>query len=308
MPDLPLTLADVERAAARLAGHVRHTPVRTAAALDRVLGAHVHLKCEQLQHTGAYKARGALNAVLQLPDGTAVCTHSSGNHGAALAWAAARRGMACTVVMPAGSSPIKVAAARRHGATVEFCAPGDRERAAADFAARTGATLVHPYEDPQVVAGQGTAVRELLADVPSLDLLVTPIGGGGLLAAAAVVAAALAPGCRVVGGEPAAADDAHRSLQTGVRQPAVPAPDTIADGLLGGIGALAFRILTGLGAEVVTVSDDEIRAAGRRLRDGAGIFAEPSAAVAVAGLAKVGVAGQRVGVVLTGANADPGWM
>ncbi len=308
MPDLPVSLADVERAAARLAGHVHHTPVRSAASLDRDLGAEVHLKCEQLQHTGAYKARGALNAVLQLPGGTAVCTHSSGNHGAALAWAAARRGMACTVVMPADASPTKVAAARRHGATVEFCAPGDRERAAAGVAARTGATLIHPYEDARVVAGQGTAVRELLAEVPGLDVLVAPIGGGGLLAAAAVVAAGLAPACRVVGGEPAGADDAHRSLHTGVRQPAAPDPDTIADGLLGGIGALAFAILTGLAAEVVTVTDDQIRAAGRLLRDGAGLFVEPSAAVAVAALREVHVAGQRVGVVLTGGNADPGWL
>ncbi len=308
MPAPTIDLADVEAAAARIGRQVLRTPVSVAATLGGLLGAEVFLKGEHLQHTGAYKARGALNAVLQL-DGTAsVLTHSSGNHGAALAWAAARRGLACTVVMPANARPVKVAAVRGHGAAVELCAPGEREQTAATVAARTAAAFVHPYEDARVVAGQGTVALEFLEQVPGLDVLVAPIGGGGLLGATAVVAAALAPAALVVGGEPQGADDAHRSLRTGVRQPAVTDPDTIADGLLGGIGALPFALLTRLGASIVTVNDDETRAAGRFLCDEEGILVEPSAAVAVAALQKLDVTGRRVGVVLTGGNADPGWM
>ncbi len=308
MPVPAIDLADVEAAAARIGRQVRRTPVIVAPALGGRLGAKVSLKAEHLQHTGAYKARGALNAVLQLDGAAAVLTHSSGNHGAALAWAAARRRLSCTVVMPANASPVKVAAVRRHGGAVEVCAPGQREQAAATLAARTGASFVHPYEDPRVVAGQGTAALELLDEVPGLDLLVAPIGGGGLLAATATVAAALAPTARVVGGEPLGADDAYRSLSTGVRQPAVADPDTIADGLLGGIGALPFAMLTNHGTSIVTVTDDETRAAGRLLRDEEGILVEPSAAVAVAALLKLDVAGQRIGVVLTGGNAGPEWL
>lgn len=308
MPAPPVDLAAVRAAAARLAGQLAETPVRRSAAVEAWCGATVYLKCEHLQHTGAYKPRGALNAVLQLDGATAVFTHSSGNHGAALAWAAARRGLGCTVVMPRTASPVKLAAVRRHGAAVELCDPGQREAAATALAARTSAAFVHPYEDPQVVVGQGTVALELLESHPGLDVLVAPIGGGGLLAATAVVAGRLAPGARVVGGEPEAADDACRSLRIGVRQPAVPDPGTIADGLLGGIGALAFGILTAHGAEVVTVADDEIGAAGRLLRDDTGMVVEPSAAVALAALGKLDVAGQQVGVVLTGGNADPGWL
>lgn len=306
-----MTLADVQAAAERIAGRVHHTPVMTSATLDAETGASVFVKCENLQKTGSYKARGALNAVALLDDDAAergVLTHSSGNHGAALAWAARIRGVECTVVVPRNAIPIKVAAMRSYGARIEYCGIGERQQAASAALERTGATFIHPYDAPDVIAGQGTAALELLEDVAGLDVLVMPIGGGGLLSGSAIVADARLPRATVVGAEPVTADDACRSLATGVRQPAVENPDTIADGLLGGIGELPFVILRDLGAAIVTVTDPEIVDAARFFLERTKLVVEPSAATTLAALRKLACRERRVGMIVTGGNTDFGWM
>lgn len=308
MPPAAPGIDDVRAAAARIAGIVHRTPVLTSGTLDRELGARVWFKCESLQKTGSYKARGALNAVLRLPDAArGVLTHSSGNHGAALAWAAAVRGVGCTVVIPRDANPVKTAAVAGYGAVIEVCEPGERELAAAVVQARSGAAFIHPYDDPTIIAGQATAALEFLEEVPELDVLVAPIGGGGLLSGAGLVAAALRPGAAVVGAEPEAADDAARSLASGIRQPAVPSPLTIADGLLGGIGEIPFAMLSALDASVVTVSDAEILAAARFHLERMKLVVEPSAAAALAALRKLHVTGRRVGVIISGGNTDLSW-
>jgi threonine dehydratase len=306
-----VTVGEVEAAADRIARRVHRTPVTTSATLDAELGISVYFKCENFQKTGSYKVRGALNAVAQLDDeaaGRGVLCHSSGNHGAALAWAAGIRGIDCTVVVPSGALPIKVAAMRSYGARIEVCGIGEREQAAQAALKRTGATFIHPFDDPRVIAGQGTAVLELLEEVENLELLVAPIGGGGLLSATAVVAGAMLPELVVIGAEPAAADDAYRSLATGARQPAVENPQTIADGLLGGIGEIPFAILRGLDASVVTVTEKEIVDAAVFHLERMKLVVEPSAATALAALRKLDHPGRRVGVIITGGNTDLGWM
>ncbi len=309
--DLPVTLADVRAAAARIAPYVHRTPVMTNRTFDRRAGATVFFKCENLQRVGAFKARGALNAVLSLSEEEAargVLTHSSGNHGQALAYAAAIRGVACHVVMPAGASPLKRAAVEEYGATVVVCAPGRREATAARIRAETGAVLVHPFDDPRVIAGQATAAAELLAEVPDLDLLVTPVGGGGLLAGTALVAAGA--GIPALGAEPAVVDDAARSLASGVRHSPPPDPETIADGLVTAIGELPFRILQRLGTEVVTVEEEEIRAMAWFHLERMKLVVEPSAATAGAAVLAHPdrVAHRRVGIVLSGGNTDFSWL
>lgn len=283
----------------------------TSATLDAELGTSVHFKCENFQKTGSYKVRGALNAVALLDDEAAdrgVLSHSSGNHGAALAWAAGIRGIECTVVVPSNAAPFKIAAMRSYGARIERCGIGEREKAAQAALERTGATFVHPYDDPRVIAGQGTAALELLQEVPNLDVLVTPIGGGGLLSGTAIVAGAILPETIVVGAEPAAADDAHRSLVSGVRQPAVENPQTIADGLLGGIGEIPFAILREHDATIVTVTEEEIVEAAGFFLERMKLVVEPSAATALAALRKLDHTGRRVGVIITGGNTELGWM
>lgn len=309
-PLAPPTFADVLAAAERIAGHVRRTPVTTSASLDRATGATLFFKCENLQRTGAFKLRGATNAVWSLGEEEArrgVLTHSSGNHGAALARAAASRGIRCRVVMPEGATLAKVAAVRDFGGEVATCAPTQaaREEATARLLAETGAVLVHPYEDARVVAGQGTAALELLAEVPDLDLLVAPIGGGGLLSGTAIAAAGAAPGVRVWGAEPAGADDAQRSLAAG-RVTAVAQPRTVADGLRATIGELALAVLGRLGVAIATVDDTATLAAMRLVWERLKLVVEPSAAVAVAALVTgaIPARGARVGVILSGGNLD----
>ncbi len=311
-PSPHLTFADVAAAADRIRPYVHRTPVATSTTLDAELGARVFFKCENLQKVGAFKARGALNAVLSLDAEAAargVVAHSSGNHSAALAYAARVRGIPCHVVMPHRASPLKVAATRRYGGVVTRCDHARREEAAEEVRAATGAVPVHPFDDPLVMAGQGTAALELLEEVGDLDVVVAPIGGGGLLSGTAVAVRRLAPGARLVGVEPEAVDDAFRSLQTGVRQPGVPDPSTLADGLLTGLGARPFDVLRWAGAEVVTVSEHAIVTAARDLLFRMKLVVEPSGAVALAGLRELGdVAGARVGVILSGGNTDFAWL
>jgi len=301
---------DVVAAAERIAPHVHRTPVFTSRTLDELLGAAVFFKCENLQKTGAFKFRGACNAVLSLTDEQAragVATHSSGNHGAALACAASLRGIPVRVVMPETANPAKIRAVTHYRGEVLPCAPtlAAREKSLAAYVEESGATVVHPFNDAQVIAGQGTAAREFFEQVADLDLLLTPVGGGGLISGTALVAKDQDRGVRVVGVEPAGADDAQRSLRSGERV-ANTAPDTIADGLHASLGPLTFAIIEQSVDDIVTVNDADTVHAMRWFWERLKLVIEPSAAVAVAALmqGKVDVSGRRVGVILSGGNAD----
>jgi len=282
----------------------------SSAALDKRANRRVVFKCENLQHGGAFKYRGALNAVLPLAiaaDVTAVATHSSGNHGTALALAAKVCGLDAYVVVPRDSAHPKIVNIEQAGGTVIFCEPGlpAREAALRELLERVDAEVVHPFDDARVIAGQGTAALELLAEEPDLDVICTPVGGGGLIGGTALAAKAMAPRCRVIGAEPANADDAYRSLSSGIRQSVV-APATIADGLRGSIGVLNFALLQRYVDDVVTVGEREIVNAMRIVLQDLKLLIEPSAAVAVAAVlaGKLGTSGQRVGIVLSGGNVD----
>ncbi len=304
------TYADVEAAAARIAGLAEVTPVRRSRSLDALAGAELHFKCENLQHVGAFKFRGACNAVFALTDAEAargVVTHSSGNHGAALALAARRRGIAAHVVVPSGAVPAKVAAIRAFGATVHECAPtlAAREARVVDVLAETGGRLVHPYTDPLVIAGQGTAALELMREVRGLDVLVTPVGGGGLACGTALAASGQARAIPVVGAEPEGAPDAHDSLARGERVTAM-TPDTICDGLRALVGPINFELMRAHGVDVRLVGDDEVRAAMRLAWERLKLVIEPSAATVLAAVLRYPgrFAGRRVGLVLSGGNVE----
>ncbi len=310
MQSFDLTLDDVRAAATRIAAHARVTPVLCSDALDTATGAALHFKAEQLQRGGAFKLRGALNAVWALDDVTAargVVTHSSGNHGNALALAARSRGIPAHVVVPEGAVRTKVAAIEAAGATIHRCAPtlAAREAAAAALQASTGATLVHPYADPYVIAGQGTAAMELLTQVADLDALVVPIGGGGLAAGSAIAAHALHPRMAVYAAEPEGAADAWLSMRRGERVTDV-VPDTICDGLRAAIGAPNFELLRAHDVEVLRVSDVETLAAMRRLWADLKQVVEPSSATVLAAVLRQRerFAGRRVGLILSGGNVD----
>ncbi len=301
---------DVLAAAARIAPHARVTPVLRSRALDALAGCELHFKAEPLQRAGAFKFRGACNAVWALTEAQArhgVVTHSSGNHGAALALASRTRGIACHVVVPEGAVASKLAAIAGYGAVLHRCAPtiAERERACAQLQRDTGATLVHPYADARVIAGQGTAALELLNETGPLDALVAPVGGGGLVSGCAIAAARLAPGCRMHAAEPAGADDTARSLAAGERRVDF-VPDTICDGLRGSLGEPNFRLLQAHGVEVTVVDDEATVAAMRLLWQRLKLLVEPSSAITLAAVLarRDRFAGQRVGVVLSGGNVD----
>lgn len=312
---------DVVAAAARIAPFVHRTPVATCGTLDALAGASLFLKCENLQKVGAFKIRGATNAVLLLPEREAargVATHSSGNHAQALALAARRRGIPAYVVMPTGAPRAKREAVLGYGAEVIPCAPtlAAREAELARVVERTGAAFVHPYDNADVIAGAGTAALELLADAPGLDDVIAPVGGGGLLSgtclAAAGAAGADGAAVRVFGAEPERADDARRSLAAGRIIPP-DNPDTIADGLRTALGRLPFAILQRRVEAILTVSEAEIVAATRLLLERAKLVVEPSGAVPLAAVLRHRelFAGRRVGIVLSGGNLDldrPPWL
>lgn len=305
-----LSLADVLAAAARIAPHAHVTPVLRSSSLDALVGAQLFFKCENLQRVGAFKFRGACNAVWSLDENEAVhgvVTHSSGNHGAALALAARTRGIAAHVVVPEGAVKSKVAAIRAYGATVHICAPtlAAREAMAAELQQRTGARMVHPYTDPAVIAGQGTAALELLAEVADLDCVIVPVGGGGLASGTAIAVAGRRPATRVFGVEPEGAADAQLSLLRCERVTDVE-PDTVCDGLRATIGPINFELLQRHAVEVLLTSDAQTLAAMRLLRDRMKLLVEPSGATVLAALLRHGerFAGQRVGLLLSGGNAD----
>jgi len=304
--------ADIQAAAERIAGKVHRTPVLTCATLDALSGAQLFFKCENFQKVGAFKMRGASNAVFSLDDETAaagVATHSSGNHAQALALAARLRGVPAYVVMPRTAPAVKKAAVRDYGAEIISCEPtlAARESTLAAVVARTGATFVHPYDNDDIIAGQGTAALELLTDQPDLDLVMAPVGGGGLLSGTALATRALAPQALVIAAEPVGADDAFRSLAAGHIIPSEN-PDTVADGLLTSLGVRNFPIIQQHVAEIWTVDDPAIIAAMRLVWERMKIIIEPSAAVCLAAvLARPqAVSGQRVGVILSGGNVDLG--
>ena len=304
------TLADIRAAALRIQPYIHRTPVMTCASLDVRVGATVFLKCENFQKVGAFKYRGASNAVWSLIEVEAmrgVATHSSGNHAQALALAARMRGIPAYIVMPNNAPAVKKAAVAGYGGQITYCEPklSAREAALADVVRDTGAVVVHPFNNERVIAGQGTAMLELLVDVPDLDVVIAPVGGGGLLSGTAIAATETAPRLRVIGAEPENADDAYRSLQVGYILPSEQ-PRTVADGLLTSLGDLTFPILRERLDQIVTVSEPGILAAMKFIWERAKLIIEPSAAVAVGVLweRKIDLSGLRVGIILSGGNVD----
>jgi threonine dehydratase len=308
--------AAIQAARVRIAGSVRCTPVLRSDLLNGELGAQLFFKCENLQVTGAFKARGAFNAVLNLPPQLAargVVTHSSGNHGAALALAARTRGIAAYVVAPRTTPASKQQNMLRYGAQLRLCEPtlAARQAAAEQIVAATGATLIHPFDNTDVMAGQGTVALELLEQVLDLDVIVCPIGGGGLISGAAIAAHGVDARIQVLGAEPQGADDAWRSRSAGVITP-VAQPSSVADGLLATIAPSTFDIIRNQVDAIGTVTEGDILAAMRRVWEELKILIEPSSAVPVAALLNgaLTIAGRRAGVVLTGGNVDlqhPPW-
>lgn len=307
---MSIALEDIRQAAKRIQPYIHRTPVLTNESLNMKVGAQVFLKCENLQKVGAFKFRGASNAVFSLTDEKAasgVCTHSSGNHAQALALAARMRGIPAYIVMPTNAPSVKKNAVAGYGGQITFCEPTleARETTLAKIVEQTGANIVHPYNDERVIAGQGTAVLELLDEIPELDVIITPVGGGGLLSGTSIAATEIKNGIRVIAGEPEMADDAYRSLQSGKIIPSVQ-PKTIADGLLTSLGTLTFPIIQQRVEQIVTVSERGILEAMRFVWERAKIIIEPSAAVAVGVLweKKIDLTGLKVGVILSGGNVD----
>jgi threonine dehydratase len=304
------TFADIQQAATRIKPYAHRTPVLTCTSVNALVGAEIFCKCENFQKVGAFKFRGACNAVFALSETEAqrgVATHSSGNHGAALALAARLRGIPAWIVMPKNAPAVKKAAVAGYGGHIVFCEPTQaaREAMLAQVTAEHGATFIPPYNHPQVIAGQGTAALELCEDVSGLDVVLAPVGGGGLVSGTALAVTALSPGTRVIAAEPAAADDAYRSLQAGHILPSVQ-PNTIADGLLTSLGDLTFAIIQRHVAQIVTVSEAAIISAMRTVWERMKIIIEASAAVPLGALLekRLDLRGQRIGVILSGGNVD----
>ena len=309
MDELP-SYDDVVDAHRRIGKYINRTPVLRSRELDQGIGAELFFKCENLQRTGAFKFRGASNAVRALSDADAargVATHSSGNHGAALACAAAQRSIPCHVVVPAGAVPGKVAAIHRYGGRVRECAPTQaaREEGLRALVEETGARAVPPYNDPWIIAGQGTAALELLQEEPALEVLLAPLGGGGLLSGCALVAKTQSHSPLVIGVEPAGADEASRSLAAG-RIIADQVPDTICDGLRATIGPLTFTLISRLVDEVLTVSEEAIIQAMKDIWRMMRVVCEPSSATVLAAMRTHPdrFRGRRVGLILSGGNVD----
>ncbi|HYV34102.1 MAG TPA: pyridoxal-phosphate dependent enzyme [Gemmataceae bacterium] len=305
-------LADIEQAAVRVGRWAHRTPVATCATLDRFAGRALFFKCENLQKVGAFKFRGAVNAIAQLAPDVAkrgVVTHSSGNHAQAVALAARLHGIAAHIVMPSTAAAVKRRAVEDYGGRVILCEPNlaARESTSAKVLAETGATMIPPYNHPHVIAGQGTAALELLEQVPDLDAIVAPVGGGGLISGVTLAARGRRPDIRVFAAEPAGADDAFRSKAAGQLIPQT-GPKTVADGLLTSLGELTWPIIRDLVEDVLTVRENEIIAAMRMTWERAKILIEPSSAVAVAAVltdafrARPGL--KRVGIILSGGNVD----
>ncbi len=303
-----IDMMDIQTAHCRIVPHISRTPVVRCRAIDRWLGATLFFKCENLQRAGAFKSRGACNAVFSLSDelaGRGVVTHSSGNHAAALARAAQRRDIPSWIVMPSNARQQKVDKVRKYGGRITFCEPtlAARESTANAILKATGATLIHPYDDDRIIAGQATAAVELLAECSELDVIIAPIGGGGLISGTAIAANAIRPSIQVWGAEPKGADDAFRSWQAGKLIPSI-SPKTIADGLLTSLGQRTFPIICRLVDNILLVNEPAIVDAVYRLHEEAELVVEPSGAVPLAALAEnlTAIQGKRIGIILSGGN------
>jgi len=305
-----LDLDGIRAAHERIRPYIHRTPVLTSSRLDEASGVSLFFKCENLQKIGTFKARGATNAVFSLDDASAkrgVATHSSGNHGAAVARAAKLRGVRAHIVMPSNSARVKIRAVEGYGAQIAFCEPTEeaREAVCAELINKTGATLIHSFENEHVIAGQGTAAVEFVEDVSDLDVVMCPVGGGGLLSGTAVAAKSIRPNIKVIAVEPANADDAAQSFRAG-RRIVTEKKFTIADGLRTNVGEPNFGIIQRYVDDILTVSEEAIVAAMRRIWDTMKIIIEPSAAVPYAAISEgmSGLSGKRVGIILTGGNID----
>lgn len=304
------TIKEIREAAERIKPFIHRTPVLTCHALNRMYEAEIFFKCENFQKAGAFKIRGSTNAVFSLGDEEAsrgVATHSSGNHAAALALAASWRGIQAWVVMPENAPDIKKSAVASYGAEIIFCKPTlkAREEGLAQLIDRTGAAIIHPYNDYRVISGQGTAALELCEEISDLDAVMTPVGGGGLLSGTAISVSSISPKTLVIAAEPERADDAYRSFHAGKIIPSIN-PATIADGLRTSLGELTFPIIRKYVKDIVTVSEQAIIEAMRVVWERMKIIVEPSAAVPMAVLLarRQEIPGKRIGIILSGGNAD----
>jgi len=309
MTQLP-TFSDIEKAHERIRPFIHRTPVLTSKSINEIVDAELFFKCENLQKVGAFKFRGACNSVFALSDEEAcngVCTHSSGNHAAALALAARMRGIPAYIVMPENAPEIKKIAVAGYGAQITYCTPTleARESTLKKVALETGATEIHPYNYFNVICGQGTAAKELIEEIGQLDIVMAPVGGGGLLSGTALSAKAMLPNVQVIAAEPLGADDAFRSFQSKTLVPSS-FPKTIADGLLTSLGSLTFPLILKNVDGVVTVSEEKIVEAMRMVWERMKIIIEPSSAVPLAAILekKVDVKGKKVGIILSGGNVD----
>ncbi len=292
--------------------YVHRTPVLTSSSINQIVGGELLFKCENFQKVGAFKFRGACNAVFSLSEkesSKGVATHSSGNHAAALALAAKMRGIAAFIVMPVNSPEIKKKAVAGYGAKITFCEPTllARERTLAKVISETGATEIHPYNNFNVISGQGTAAKELIEDYGDFDMILAPVGGGGLLSGTAILTKHLLPNCKIIACEPAGADDAYRSFQAKQLIP-FENPNTIADGLLTSLGKRNFTIIMDKVDDIVTVSEEKIVEAMRMIWERMKIIIEPSSAVPLAAILenKIQVKDKKVGIILSGGNLDLG--
>ncbi len=302
--------ADVEMAARRIAPFIHKTPVLTSATFNRITGGELFFKCENFQKVGAFKFRGACNAISRLSsaDGKkGIVTHSSGNHAQAVALAANLHGYKAVIVMPENAPKVKVNAVRGYGADIVFCEPtiAAREETAQAVIAKTGATFIHPYNHPDVIAGQGTSAMELLHDHPDLDMIIAPVGGGGLISGTAITAKFTKPEMKVFAAEPELADDAYRSIHSGKIEPVL-RTDTVADGLRTSLGSLTFRIIQKHVDDIVTVPETSIIRDMRAVWERMKILIEPSCAVPLSAIidGKIDVKGKKAGIILTGGNVD----
>lgn len=307
----PPTLVDVQNAAKRIAPYAEKTPVRNNKVINDMFGATIFFKCENSQKVGAFKFRGACNAVFSLSESEAskgVATHSSGNHGAALALAGSLRKIPVHVVMPNSAPQIKIDNVAQYGANITLCEPTlvARESTLNSTMNETGAVMIHPYNDERIISGQGTAALELLMEYPDLDVIMAPIGGGGLMSGTCITAKGLNPNITVIGTEPKGADDAYQSF---IKREIVPQtnPQTMADGLLTSLGEKTFPIIIKHVKEIITVSEENIIAAMKIIYHNLQIIIEPSSAVVLGGLLESPflIPNQRIGMILTGGNADP---
>ena len=309
MNNIP-TLDDIREASKRIEPYLHRTPVMTSTAINDITGANLFFKCENFQKVGAFKARGALNTVLGLDSkdlSHGVATHSSGNHAAALALAARIRGIPAYIVMPDNAPDVKKEAVTAYGAEITYCPPTlqDRGEILAKIVKLTGATLVHPFNDYRIIAGQATVALELFEDVPDIDIVMAPVGGGGLLSGTALSAHYLSPSTKVIAAEPEGADDAHHSFKSGEIIPSKN-PTTIADGLLTSLGDKTFDIIKRFVNDIVTVDDKAIIHATRLIMERMKIVVEPSAAVVLAAILekRLDVSDKRVGIIISGGNID----